>query len=1042
MSPEGEGSLGSPARYTKGVVVVRANKPHVAGRVLDCTWDDQVDEWHYRVNFLGEGILGCYERQLKDLPDSSDQWESLDSGQVSGIEHFRSLLTYHRLKRPPTRIAASYGTTKASFFAYQFKPLLKFLDNPDKRILIADEVGLGKTIEAGYILKELRARQTVERVLILVPSRLRTKWKKEMSSRFDEDFEIIRKDRLLDAIRRIEAGREPDSFRWITSYESVRTEDVHDALSRANLPIDVLIADEAHWMRNAGTWQRRVGRGLCEAAESIVLLTATPVQNREEDLLNLLRLLYPEKFERQDAYSEQRIAHRITNSIADDLRRDPPNFAEAKEMLSLYRETSFGRPMADLLLFRSIEERLSNEVRDRKSIVELQGDISKLSPLGHIMTRTKKRDVQVSTPTRESKWVSIRLTDAERVIYENVALLCRYAGIGGVNNFNLGLITIFRIVASCIPVSENYFRSKIASAEAVVADEDKTLKMEETDQDNSNGGQQTLQSLPRGQIEGILSLYLDVDVDSKLDKLNEVLNGIWSADDNDGHVRRKVVIFSYFPRTVIYVGRKLATRGIDCRVIHGSVPQDDRERAIDDFLEEEAVKVLVSTDVGAEGIDLQKASVVVNYDLPWNPMVVEQRIGRIDRIGQTSERIHIFNFAVEDSIETRVLQRLFEKIEIFRQVIGEPDPIIGEEIQSLAMEALSGRLTADQLEEEIERRNAALDRQKFESEGILKEVDRLISADQELIDEIQSVIGERQLPTPPEIFGFLNLFLSQRYEGIQLPKECIDGVFKVDLGVRVGMDMESSLRDLGDVGVTFARKIQSGRPVTATLSRDAGYLHPGAETIHYRHPLVLYSVLEFGKERDDDVVGAFAIGVSDTDSVPRGTYGFLVSYFEVEGRVGNRRMHVLLHDLERDQLVDDQAVTIPLIVKAIESGDSIEFPPEWIGRMSVSAERMKRSLLEEKNRLDQRERTRQEMRDEIQKLTLLAAQRSRIAKIKSRLSRLIQNHAMQFPISVAEKMLEKAEKEYEDILRSSAEPRPWKGVQDLEIAVGVVQVGN
>src|SRR5438046_10646813 len=110
-------------------------------------------------------------------------------------------------------------------------------------------------------------------------------------------------------------------------------------------------------------------------------------------------------------------------------------------------------------------------------------------------------------------------------------------------------------------------------------------------------------------------------------------------------------------------------------------PVDERSRVIDEFLEQKDVSLLLTSEVGGEGIDLQAASVLFNYDLPWNPMVVEQRIGRIDRIGQQAKRLVILNFVVESSIEERVLARLLTKIEIFKESIGEPDPIIGEEIE-------------------------------------------------------------------------------------------------------------------------------------------------------------------------------------------------------------------------------------------------------------------------------------------------------------------------------------------------------------------------
>jgi SNF2 family DNA or RNA helicase len=133
-------------------------------------------------------------------------------------------------------------------------------------------------------------------------------------------------------------------------------------------------------------------------------------------------------------------------------------------------------------------------------------------------------------------------------------------------------------------------------------------------------------------------------------------------------------------------------------MIHGGISVDERERSIDDFLERSDVPLLLTSEVGGEGIDLQKACVVINYDLPWNPMVVEQRIGRVDRIGQESPIIYIINFVVEHSVEERILGRLLTRIRIFEESIGELDDIIGGQIEELAKKALRGELVDTDLD--------------------------------------------------------------------------------------------------------------------------------------------------------------------------------------------------------------------------------------------------------------------------------------------------------------------------------------------------------
>jgi hypothetical protein len=216
--------------FAIGEVVQRTNQPEAVGIVREARWDSQLESWNYLVQF-GAQNRAVPEDAIQRLVTIHTPWDALRGGQLSGIEHFIFTLTFHRLQNPPARIAHSFATTRTLFYPHQFKPLLKFLDNPVKRLLIADDVGLGKTIEAGYILRELQAHEPIERVLIVVPARLAPKWKREMQSRFQETFEIIKGADLIRQAERIRQGRELEPFRWIASYESIRAEEVRRLLS-------------------------------------------------------------------------------------------------------------------------------------------------------------------------------------------------------------------------------------------------------------------------------------------------------------------------------------------------------------------------------------------------------------------------------------------------------------------------------------------------------------------------------------------------------------------------------------------------------------------------------------------------------------------------------------------------------------------------------------------------------------------------------------------------------------------------------------------
>ena len=258
----------------------------------------------------------------------------------------------------------------------------------------------------------------------------------------------------------------------------------------------------------------------------------------------------------------------------------------------------------------------------------------------------------------------------------------------------------YRMTASCIPAAMRYFAERLGRSTLTtpMSEEIEDILDEANDKNSAPTDFAAWPQLSRDKLANAVSSYDWKGRDSKLACLVDFLDSIWQEDDSGKRTRRKIVVFSYFRRTLEYLATALRERGIINRMIHGGIDVDQRELAIDDFLERIDVPVLLTSEVGGEGIDLQRASIVVNYDLPWNPMVVEQRIGRVDRIGQESERIIVCNLVVKDSIEERVVQRLLDKLGIFRESIGELDPIIGEQIEKLGEQALRGELTEKELE--------------------------------------------------------------------------------------------------------------------------------------------------------------------------------------------------------------------------------------------------------------------------------------------------------------------------------------------------------
>lgn len=1038
-SLERRGILAGTPRFKAGDQVQRVSDPDAVGIVAGV-----------REDFLGSGYL-CevqFGAQRRTLPESAlllfsldaSSWQALARGKVGGHGQFVSRLTLHRLRKPPTRIAYSFATSRTEFYPHQFKPLLKFLDHPGKRLLVADDVGLGKTIEAGYILRELRARQAVQRVLVVVPARLRRKWQREMELRFEETFEVVGRRELLSLGKRLQRGVEPDPFRWITSYESARLEDVREALETTSFALDVLIADEAHRLRNPATLQHRIGRFLTGVADTALFLSATPVQTDLADLWNLLRLLSPEEFGDYTVFESQVAANAPLLRAQVALTAVPPAIAEARKAVEDFRRiypvaTSFGG------LLSSVEHRLSGETLCRADALEVQADLSTLSPTGHIISRTRKVEAIAGKAVREARRYGVILSDAEREFYEGVQGLCRelWGGEGEGWGFRMALLMAYRLTASCIPAAVQYFSERLHGTTVALAD----LVEEEVEGDDERTGADPRSADPGNRLwQGAAGSRLKEEVaryarlqreDQKLAALRRALADVWAEDEELRRRPRKIVLFSFFRRTLEYLHRQLRGDGLCVRLIHGGMKVDDREQAIDEFLEEPDVRVLLTSEVGGEGIDLQEASVVVNYDLPWNPMVVEQRIGRVDRIGQQAERIVVLNLFVADSIEETIVERLLRRIGVFRHSIGELDAIVGDSIEEITREALSGRLSPEEVQRKVRESGDAIERTVQEARRMLSRVDGLLAADQALVDEINSVVGERQLPSPEEMLLFLNGLLAAKFPGTQLPQAAARSVVDVDLRGPLAASLEAEVA--APDASALAKRIGIG-PIRLTLSREAAYRHPGAELLHLRHPIVRLAVRLGGSE-----VGAmaFCLKLPQSRNLAAGWHAFAIHLVEYHGGRAVTRLVGAFASLQ-DGLVSLGPEETSGALRELADVGASSAPPVLEEALLDRARRAVEGAIDTAVHVwTERERRLEGVRREQQSAAQLAIQELKVRRAMARIRTLEERGASARVLAMAKGQLAKAEQGYQAV-RNGAPADAKGGFEQLEVAVGMVFV--
>ena len=485
---------------------------------------------------------------------------ALEAEQAGLVESFEQLQCLHHLP-------------KMEPLPHQLEAARRVLFEMRGRAILADEVGLGKTIEAGLILKEYMIRGLVNRVLILVPASLVLQWVRELTQKFG-----------------INAFAQKKAYMWTSSNVIVASLDTakrnpHRELV-LSLDYDMLIIDEAHKLKNKKTsnyeFATQIRKKYC------LLLTATPIQNDLGELYNLITLLKPGQLGGHSSF--------LANYVAE--RRIPKN------------ETL------------------------------LQQELHK------VMIRNRRRDGAVEFTKREVTHVMLTLSPEERALYEGVT---RYVQESVQENMQdsvrktgdlgsvLALLTLQREVCSS---RDAVFVTLVNLAKKMPED-----------------------APARAKIWELVELIRGIRVNTKAEKTLELIRNI----------QHKVIIFTEYRATQEFLLHYLKQVQIQAVPYRGGMNRGKKDWMMDLF--RGRAQVMVATEAGGEGINLQFCHHIINFDLPWNPMRIEQRIGRVHRLGQT-EDVKIYNLTTKDTIEEHILQLLYEKINLFQLVIGELDTIV------------------------------------------------------------------------------------------------------------------------------------------------------------------------------------------------------------------------------------------------------------------------------------------------------------------------------------------------------------------------------
>jgi superfamily II DNA or RNA helicase len=880
MQTEFERSLSLPG--------TRVRSRHDSGLVGECTGRTRDDGDGLMAQIRFPGLQPQFE-MAEDLEPAEIELDDRDqvlSGRFARVSHLRKRLTSVQLAGQLSEMIYSLDTTDTEFMPHQFKPLLALLDSPSKGVLIADEVGLGKTIEAGLIWTELRYRINASRMLVVCPAVLMEKWKQELFRRFGTHSQFMSAKDLLHHLEQGDSAPKVPAI--ICSLQGVRPptdatdEDSPSQSASARLArfldgaqdqtlFDLVVIDEAHYLRNHETSSAMLGQLLRPVADYFVLLSATPVNNRSSDLFNLVSLVDPDQFRFEGEFDGILGANRPLVRLANQLKRPEATIGMVREALDEAAEHWLFENSESLKLTRDdIDGKADHELISPEDRVALSYRLERINLLGQVIVRSRKREVFQNRVERKVMNLPVDMTSDEEDFYKRVteAVLAYAMKNSGVAGFLLA--TPQRQMSSSMYSAAHRWLGQSAEWEGVEADE---FVFDAFGEEVEGDGIAASAYVARA-LAGHVDVQALRDRDSKYATLESLLK-----DYFHNYPAEKVIVFSYFRDTLDYLKKRLDATGIPALVVKGG---DDKQALIDEFRESTHYKVLLASEVAAEGVDLQFMRFLVNYDLPWNPMRVEQRIGRIDRIGQKAESISIVNLVYRDTIDDRILTRLFEKLRLFEDALGCTEDVIQNGISLLTRDLLSAHMTPEQQERRIDQARYAMERNRRDMEEIHEHEADFVGLGEFVRDKVSHARNTQRRITDEDLQRHIQEYLQEHAPGyllrlapgggtgiLQLPHEAAAALKHFREAKQLS---RSKLEGAGEVEIVIRNHVNRGN-------------YPAkCELINQYHPLMRMIAELDSRSRHRDLVVAVEVGVSCLGlDVPIDDYAFAAEVWQFDG---------------------------------------------------------------------------------------------------------------------------------------------------------------
>lgn len=901
------------AQYNIGdkVLLVDNNTHGIVIKVMPARRGRQL----YTVNFP-MGNQDVLEADLKADFDESDPFERCKSGIYGNYSEYSKRNTTFKIRNSNNSTISSLKASKTLFRAYQFKPLLKFLNSPNRRLLVADEVGLGKTIEAGHIMLELKARRELKNVLIICPKSLQEKWKAELYEKFGLTFKII--DNAKDLIADLQA--KTGTVRAIVNYEKVRmprkaTKDEQragerkfsnliDYLSENPQRFSLVLCDEAHKMRNRETQTYKGSEIIMSCADAALFLTATPIMISEENLYNLLHLLDNTRYFNPQIFMNRLKENRPFVNAITLLNQNVPLPTIMEGLLNADVQLTFSADGNEIYsssrnisqiygedpIFQEIQTLMGSK-DTLKVRARLQYLLSTMSVMNTVFSRTRKREVttDMSQAERKPHPCKVSLYTEEQEEFDNV--IENYTDDNSYTDYNgeevltkgsaLGLVQKKRQVASSV---WGYLNNE--------ADLDSGIDAYEN--------------------------YAD----AKVEKLQEIIEAVFKSGT------KKLVVFALFRRTLKYLNIRLKKLGYNTLIIHGQI--DNRAEILAQFKKDENIHILLSSEVGSEGLDMQFCNSMVNYDLPWNPMVVEQRIGRIDRFGQKAKVVNIYNLVVAGSIQEEIYMRLLDRIGIFRGTIGDMEAILDAQVGNTTLsiqdvynrmekEFFTQDLTKAEKEQKITEVARAIENEKENLLHLQEGLSNTLTNDAYFRDEINRILYNNAYVTDKELHNFITAAIRQRLTTCDM-EEIEKGVLEFSVPISQPTILKNFLtqycdnNDETNISVNqFKRRINEKPKFLLTFNQEKAYEDGSLNYLNIYHPMI-QACLNYFIENDDETKTSFSYALQADELLHEGNKYFMGLYQLTTSRMVQNvkkttaELQPVLFNLQTNEIETNEAI--------------------------------------------------------------------------------------------------------------------------------------